>query len=266
MEGGLVRDKILSIFPFFFIRGILEKPTDLRLIDAEITITVTAEASSSFPFPISVHPGKVKVHYLMEQIEGKIQVPIRDQKLYHEGNLLSASPSSYLPDKLICSPRPAVNVIIPEYIHITVEDQSGHSHSVKVDKEKNLEAVMEEIPSSSYLQVNEEATFAFNGKQLFPSKDKGTLASLGICSGSKLELTVRILYIEVEVLFSDNSSSVIVKCDPQETFRDLVEKILKRRNSRKYRLTFAIDGREFDPDQDKGPLQGIFYSSNIIYH
>ena len=239
---------------------------DLRLIDAEITITVTAEASSSFPFPISVHPGRVKVHYLMEQIEGKIQVPIRDQKLYHEGNLLSAAPSSYLPDKLICSPHPAVNVIIPEYIHITVKDQSGDSHSVKVDKEKNLEAVMEEITSCCNLQENEEAIFAFNGKQLSPSKDKGTLASLGICSGSKLELTVRILYIEVKVFFSDNSSSVSVKCDPQETFRDLVTKILKRRNSSKCRLTFAMDGREFDPDQDKGPLQGMFYSSNIIYH
>ena len=238
----------------------------MRLIDAEITITVTAEASSSFPFPIRVHPGRVKVHYLMEQIEGKIQVPIRDQKLYHEGNLLSAAPSSYLPDKLICSPHPAGNVIIPEYIHITVKDQSGDSHSVKVDKEKNLEAVMEEITSCCNLQENEEAIFAFNGKQLSPSKDKGTLASLGICSGSKLELTVRILYIEVKVFFSDNSSSVSVKCDPQETFRDLVTKILKRRNRRKCRVTFVIDGREFDPNQDKGPLQGIFYSSKLIYH
>ncbi|CAH3041663.1 unnamed protein product [Pocillopora meandrina] len=164
------------------LRDIIEKPMDLRLIDAEISITVTAEACSNCPFPIKVHPGKVKVHYLMEQIEGKIQVPIRDQKLYHEGNLLSAAPSSYLPDKLICSPRPAVNVIIPEYIHITVEDQSGHSHSVKVDKEKNLKAVIEEI----------------------------TL--------------------------------------------------------RKCRVTFVIDGREFDPNQDKGPLQGIFYSSKLIYH
>ena len=239
---------------------------DLRLIDAEISITVTAEACSNCPFPIKVHPGKVKVHYLMEQIEGKIQVPIRDQKLYHEGNLLSASPSSYLPDKLICSPRPAVNVIIPEYIHITVEDQSGHSHSVKVDKEKNLKAVIEEITLCCNLQENEEATFTFNGKHLCPSKDKGTLSSLGICSGSKLELTVRILYIEVKVFSSDNSSSASVKCDPQETFRDLVTKILKRRNRRKCRVTFVIDGREFDPNQDKGPLQGIFYSSKLIYH
>ena len=239
---------------------------DLRLIDAEISITVTAEACSNCPFPIKVHPGKVKVHYLMEQIEGKIQVPIRDQKLYHEGNLLSAAPSSYLPDKLICSPRPSVNVIIPEYIHITVEDQSGHSHSVKVDKEKNLKAVIEEITLCCNLQENEEATFTFNAKHLCPSKDKGTLSSLGICSGSKLELTVRILYIEVKVFFSDNSSSVSVKCDPQETFRDLVTKILKRRNRRKCRVTFVIDGREFDPNKDKGPLQGIFYSSKLIYH
>ena len=239
---------------------------DLRLIDAEISITVTSEACSNCPFPIKVHPGKVKVHYLMEQIEGKIQVPIRDQKLYHEGNLLSAAPSSYLPDKLICSPRPAVNVIIPEYIHITVEDQSGQSHSVKLDKEKNLKAVIEEITLCCNLQENEEATFIFNGKHLCPYEDEGTLSSFGICSGSKLELTVRILYIEVKVFFSDNSSSVRVRCDPQETFQDLVEKIFEGHSSSNCRFTFAIDGREYDADQDKGPLQGIFYSSNIIYH
>ena len=255
MEGRLVGDKISFIF--FRIRGILETPGDLRLVDAEIAITVTAEPSSSLPFTIKVHPGKATVHNLMEQIEVLLQIPIRDQKLYHEGNLLSKAPSRCLPDKLICSPRPAVKVIFPEYIHITVEDQSGDLIPLKIDKEKNLRAVLEQIPSCSKLQENEGATFVFNGKQLCPSKDKGTIASLGICSGSKLGLTVRILHIEVKVCLSDNSRSFRLKCDPQETFQDLMEKILlEGHNSSKCRLTFTMGGREFDPDQDKGPLEG----------
>ncbi|PFX33104.1 hypothetical protein AWC38_SpisGene2034 [Stylophora pistillata] len=238
------------------LRGILETPGDLRLIDAEVAITVTAEPSSSLPFTIRVHPGKATVHNLMERIEVLLEIPIRDQKLYHEGNLLSKAPSRCLPDKLICSPRPAVSVIFPEYIYITVEDQSGDLIPLKTNVENNLRAVMEQIPSCGNLQENEEAAFVFNGKQLCPSKDKGTIASLGICSGSKLGLTVRILHIEVKVCLSDNSRSFRLKCDPQETFQDLVEKILlKGHNSSKCRLTFTMGGRKFDPGQDKGPLE-----------
>ena len=244
---------------FFLDRGILQIPSgNLRLIDEEITITV--EVSSNLTFPIKVHPGKAKVHDLMEQIERELNVPIMEQKLYFEKNLLSKAPRRRLPDKLICSPRPTVTAIVPEYIHVTVEEASGDSHSVKIDKEKNLRALMEEIPSCSFLQENEEATFVFSGKQLCPSRDRGTLTSLGVCSGSKLELKVKILFIELTVCFSDGSPSMRVKCDPQETFQDLVEKVKKKDEKRKLmKVTFTMKERVFDPDQDRGPLQGTFY-------
>ncbi|PFX11866.1 hypothetical protein AWC38_SpisGene24267 [Stylophora pistillata] len=198
---------------------------------------------------------KHELQHLMEVMQDPYQVlvlgdkvqlsndtRIRDQELYYERNLLSATPSNHLPVKLICSPRPTVSVLIPEYIYITVEYksgdtiyvyitveyqsgdsiyiyitveyrsgdsiyiyitveyqsgdsiyiyitveyQSGDSISLKIDKEKNLRELMEEVPSFRNPQEKEKATFVFNGKQLCPSKDKGTIASLGICSGSKL--------------------------------------------------------------------------------
>ena len=258
MKGGFVVYNILSKLFFFLDRGILQTSSgNLRLIDEEITITV--EASSNLTFPIKVHPGKAKVHDLMEQIERELNVPIMEQKLYFEKNLLSKAPRRRLPDKLICSPHPTVTAIVPEYIHVTVEEASGDSHSVKIDKEKNLRALMEEIPSCSPLQENEEAMFVFSGKKLCPSRNRGTLTSLGVCSGSKLELKVKILFIELTVCFSDGSPSMRVKCDPQETFQDLVEKVRKKDKKRNLmKVTFTMKERVFDPDQDRGPLQGTF--------
>ena len=131
----------------------------------------------SYPktFPIKVHPSRSKVHDLMEQIERRLNVPVSDQKLYFGKTLLSGAPRECLPDKLICSPRPAVAVILPEYIHITVEEQNGDSHSLKIDKEKNLKAVMEEIPSCCNLQENAQVIFYFNEKKLCPDEDKSPL-------------------------------------------------------------------------------------------
>ncbi len=193
---------------------------------------------------------------IMEQIERKLQVPIKDQKLYHGRTRLSDAPRSGLPDGVTCSPQPTVVVIVPEYIHITVEDQNGYSHEIKIDKEKSLTALMEEIPSCNNLQENEEAVFYFNGKQLSPQpKDEGTLTSLGICSGTKLELKVKTAFIKLSV--EAWNFSVSVRCSPQETFKDLVEKVemegLKREEKK---VTFSMKERVFDPEQDTGPLQG----------
>ena len=246
-----------------FNRKILEPSAEiLRLIDVEIQITV--KASSDKVFPVKMHPGKAKVHDLMEQIERELKVPIMDQKLYFGKARLSDTPRRGLPHKLICSPQPTVVAIVPEYIHITVEDQNGESNAVKIDKEKSLRALMDELPSCSYLQENEEAMFHFNGKQLCPSKDEGTLTTLGVRSGSRLELKVKIIFIEIfiEVLFLDHTSKVGVRCSPQETFQDLVKKMeMQGKKREQERVKFVIEERVFDPDQDKGPLQG----KNVIF-
>ncbi|XP_022804931.1 uncharacterized protein LOC111342140 isoform X2 [Stylophora pistillata] len=241
------------------LKRVLGTPGNLRLIDAEMTITVTVEASSSVPspktFPIKVHPGKAKVHDLMEQIERELNVPVSDQKLYFGRTLLSGAPRRCLPDELICSSRPAVAVTLPEYFHITVEEQNGDSHAIKIDKEKNLRAVLEEIPPCRNLQENTQVMFDFNEEQLCPFTDERTLNRLGICSGSKLELVIKILFIEVEACFSDGTPSVRVRCSPQDTFQDLVKKIRLKNKREKWRFTFAMDTRIFHPDQDKSPLQ-----------
>ena len=208
---------------------------------------------------MKVHPGRAKVHDVMEQIERKLKVPLRDQNLYHGRARLSDAPRRGLPYGLICSPQPTLILIMPEYIHITVANENGVLHTMKIDKEKSLKALLEEIPSCSSLQENQEAILFFNGRQMCPTKDEGTLTSLGLVSGSKLELKVNIVFITVQVCFPNLPPTlhVSVRCSPHETFEDLVKKleaVSKRTESRK--VTFAIQEKVFDPDQDKAPLQG----------
>ena len=220
---------------------------------------ITVKTSSNRTFSVKTHPGKAKIHDLMKQIEGELDVPFRDQKLYLGRVLLSDAPRRGLPRELICSAQPTVDVIVPEYIHITVEDQNGDSHGIKIDKEKSPTALMEKLPSCSKLQENEEASFYFNGKQLYPTKDNESLTSFGVCSGSKLELIVKVAFIEISVDAWFSVNLINVRCDPQETFKDLVKKVEmadgKKRDLRK--IAFAMEEKVFDPEQDTGPLQGI---------
>ena len=194
---------------------------------------------------------------LMEQIERRLKVSLRDQKLYHGRACLSDAPRRVLPNGLICSPQPTLILIIPEYIHITVENENGILQTIKIDKEKSLKALMEEIPSCSSLQENQEAILFFEGRQMCPAKDEGTLSSLGLVSGSKLELKVNIVFITVQVCFPNRSPPVSVRCSSNETFKDLVKKLeTGRKRTELEKVTFAMQGRVFDPDQDKAPLQG----------
>lgn len=230
----------------------------MRLIDTELTITI--EASSKDMFSIKVHPGRTKVRDVMEQIERKLEVPSKDQTLYFGKTRLSDTPMKGLPHKLICSPKPTLLVHVPECIQVTLVDQNGKTIVMNVDKEKGLKALMEEISLRINLQENEEAILYFKGRQLCPSKDKGTLTSLGLSTGSRLELKVEILFIEIKVWFWDGSPSISVRCSPQETFKDLMKNIGKKgkkgKAPRHEGAVFAVNERVFDPDQDQGCLQG----------
>ena len=240
---------------FIFNRGLSTR--NLRLIDTELEIII--ETSTETNFSLKVHPGRAKVRDVMEQIERKLKVPLRDQKLYHGRARLSDAPRRGLPCGLICNPQPMLILIIPEYIHITVANENGVLHIIKIDKEKSLKTLMEEIPSCSSLQENEEAILFFNGRQMCPTKDEGTLTSLGLVSGSKLELKVNIIFITVQVCFPNGSPTVSVRCSPHETFKDLVKKLETGGNCKRTELEkvrFAMQERVFDPDQDKAPLQG----------
>ena len=230
---------------------------NLRLIDVEMQIIV--KTSSNKTFPVKIHPGKAKVHDLMEQIEGELNVPFRDQKVYLGTALLSNAPRRGLPRELICSPQPTIDVVVPEYIHITVEYYNGDSRDIKIDKEKGLAALMEELPSCRNLQENEEAMFYLNGKELSPSKDEETLTSLGICSGSKLELKVTVAFFEVFVGIWFSDYLIKIRCSPQETFKDLAKKVAMAEGTKRElgKVTFSLEERVFDPEQDRGPLQGI---------
>jgi len=245
-------------FVSLFNSNVLKSPGNLRLVDTELQITV--ETSSGENFPIKIQPGKEKVVSLMQQIERKLDVPIKDQKLYHGKSRLSDAPQRSLPQELVCSLQPTVVVIVPEYIRITVEDLSGgEARVVKIDKEKTLTDLMEEIPACRNLQENEEAVFFFNGRKLYPSSGEEALARLGVCSGSKLEFEVKVIFIKIYVtMFS--MRGVQFRCTPEETFKDLLYKIQTTRNTGMLEgAMFATQERVFDPEQDIGPLQGTAF-------
>ena len=225
------------------------------MIDTELTITI--EASSKDMFSIKIHPGRTKVRDVMEQIERKLEVPNKDQKLYFGKTRLSDTPRKCLPHKLICNPKPTLLVIVPECIQVILVDQNEKAIVINVDKEKGLGALIEEISPRINLQENEEAILYFKGRQLCPSKDKGTLTSLGLSTGSRLELKVEILFIEIKVWFSDGSPSISVRCSPQETFKDLMKNIGKKGKAPSHEgAVFAVNERVFDPDQDLSSMQG----------
>ena len=217
---------------------------------------------------MKVHPGRAEVRDVMEQVQRKLNVPIRDQKLYHGRARISDGPRRGLPSGLICSPQPTLILIVPQYIHITVANENGVLQTIKIDKKKSLIALMEEIPRCSSLQENEEAILYFNGRQIFPTTDEGTLTSLGLVSGSRLELKVNIIFITVQVCFPDGSRTVNVRCGPQETFNDLVKKLEMKGEIRELgKVLFAIQERVCDPDQDKASLQGtLIFSRKLLNH
>ena len=78
---------------------------------------------------------------------------------------------------------------------------------------------MEEIPSRRSLPENEEALLFFNGRQMCPTKDDGTLTSLSLVSGSKVELKVNIIFITVQICFPNRSPTVSVRCCPMRHSR-----------------------------------------------
>ena len=67
---------------------------------------------------------------------------------------------------------------------------SGVSRIVKIDKEKRLRDLITEMPWCRGFSKNEKVTINFDGKEISPYEDQRSLASLGISSGSKLDLKI----------------------------------------------------------------------------
>ncbi|XP_068721444.1 uncharacterized protein [Montipora capricornis] len=241
-----------------------------QLIDAELDITI--KVSTSEMINVRVRPSQAKVNDLMKQVETRLGVPIKDQKMYHGKTLLSDTPRSSLPLEVLCSSNPTVDVTIPEYIEITVENShNGDLSTLKIDKEKPLSDLMTEIPSCRNLENNQEAVFHVNGRELSNVKDTDTLASLGIYSGSQLKVGVRVLFISVSITDLPGFSPwdrLDIRCNPEETFKDLLNHIQSRTNIEKIDgATFLMKGRIFDPTQDLGSLQdyGIEHRSSLAF-
>ena len=202
---------------------------------------------------------KKKIIDLMRKIEAELQVPIKDQNLFHGKIRFSDSPHNDLPEKLIYSSDRTVVLIVADYIEITVENSaSGKSITLKIDKGKHLTDLVQEIPSCRNLDDNEEAVCLVDGRELSPVQDTGTLASLGICSGSRVKLEVRVLFIKVFVAGLPQGR-LPVQCNPLDTFRDLLNHVQSRTNMAEIDATFSAKGRNFNPKKDLDTLQGNYF-------
>ena len=245
----------------------IKTPGILQLIDAELEITI--QMSTSEVIHVRIRPGQAKVNDLMKEIETRLGVPPKDQKMYYGKTLLSDTPLRCIPPELLCSSKPTVDVIIPEYIQITVENALGRDLiKLKIDQEKSLRDLMAEIPWCRYLENDQEAVFHVNGRELSHVKDTDTLASLGILSGSQLKVEIRVPFICISVTdlpgFSP-SDCLDIRCNPEGTFKDLLRDIQSRTNIEKIDgATFLMKGRIFDPTEDLGSLQGKRFISELI--
>ena len=237
----------------------VKSPQSLILIDVELNITV--EASTSETFQVKIRPGEAKIIDLMRKIEVELEVPIKDLKLFHGKTRLSDSPHKDLPEKLIYSLNRTVVVIVPDYIEITIENLScarGKSIKLKIDKEKHLSDLVQEIPSCRDMDDNQEVMFLVDGKELSPVQDTGTLTSLGICSGSRVKFEVRVVFIKVFVA-GVPQGRLPVQCNPLETFQDLLTHVQSRTYMTEIDATFSAKGRDFDPKKDLDTLQGNYF-------
>ena len=249
----------LQLIPsnFFSFRRVVESPQSLILIDVELNVAV--EASTSERFQVKIRPGEAKIIDLMRKIEAELEVPIKDQNLFHGKVRFSDSPHNDLPEKLIKSLDRTVVLIVADYIEITVENSaSGKSITLKIDKEKHLTDLLQEIPSCRNLDDNEEAVCLVDGRELSPVQDTGTLASLGICSGSRVKLEVRVLFIKVFVAGLPQGR-LPVQCNPLDTFQDLLNHVQSRTNMAEIDATFSAKGRNFNPKKHLDTLQGNYF-------
>ena len=248
------------MFRFFPFRRVMESPESLILVDVELDVTV--EVSTNKRFQVKIRPGEAKVIDLMQKIEAELEVPIKDQKLFHGKTRLSDNPHQDLPEKLIYCLNPSVFIIVPDYIEITVEKSaSGESVTLKIDKEKHLTDLVREIPSCRNMDDNQEAMFVVEGRELSPVQDTGTLTSLGICSGSRVKLVVRVLFIKVFVTGLPQGR-LTVQCNPLETFQDLLNHVQSRTNMEEIDetdATFSMKDRVFYLKKDLDTLQGNYF-------
>lgn len=83
---------------------------------------------------------------------------------------------------------------------------------MKIDKEKNLKVVMEEIFFVVICKKIYRLYFIYNEKKFCFFKNKGNLDNLGICFGLRFELKMKIFFIEVEVCFLGGFLFVCVRC------------------------------------------------------
>ena len=242
----------------------VESPQSLILVDVELDVTV--KASTSERFEVKIRPGEARVIDVMREIEAKLEIPIKDQKLFHGKTRLSDNPHEGLPEKLIYSLSPTVDVIVPDYIEITVKNSAnGESVTLKINKEKHLTDLVQVIPSGRNMDDNQEALFFVDGRELSPVQDTGTLTRLGICSGSRVKLEVRVLFIKVFAFGLLHDQWVTVQRNPLETFQDLLNHVQSRTNLEELGdATFSTKGRDFNPKKDLDRLQGDYFILFIL--
>ncbi|XP_068721503.1 uncharacterized protein [Montipora capricornis] len=142
-----------------------------------------------------------------------------------------------------------------EVIHVRVRPSQGKVNDVMKQVETRLGGPIKDQKM-------------YHGKMLLSDTP---LASLGIYTGSQLKVEVRVLFISVSITDLPGFlpwDHLDIRCNPKETFKDLLNHIQSRTNIEKIDgATFLMKGRIFDPTQDLGSLHdyGIDHRSSLAF-
>ena len=220
---------------------------------------VTIETSTEERFQITVHPGRADVWNIMEEIEHHTDVPAEEQKLYYEESCISNSPWEVLPEALLFAEHPTLVVEVPEYFEITVRVAEDKVIPVKIDKTKTLRDLQQKVLSCARLGRRRRVWFIYEGNRLNPNEENGSLESVGITSGSVVDLEFEVLLISVKVQLP-NDDGLQIEVNPNGTFEDLLQKVLTDVDVELGENVFVLDGNSLELQDTNASLQGKLFN------
>ena len=228
----------------------------LQLLSSELKVTV--ETTTGQNLQLTVHPGRAKVSDVMEEIKRHTDVPVEDQKLYHGESCISNRPWKALPEALLFVEDPTLLVEVPEYFEISVRVAEDKVIPVKIDKTKTLRDLQQKVPSCARLGRRRRVWFIYEGNRLNPDEENGSLESVGIISGSVVD-------VEFEVLLMvqlPDGDFLQVEVNPNGTVGDLLQKVSTAVDVELGENVFVLDGTSLDLQETTASLQGKLLSKH----
>ena len=233
----------------------------LQLLSSELKVTV--ETTMGQNLQLTVHPGRAKVSDVMEEIKRHTDVPVEEQKLYHGESCISNRPWRALPEALLFVEDPTLLVEVPEYFEISVRVAEDKVIPVKIDKTKTLRDLQQKVLSCAPLGRRRRVWFIYEGNRLNPDEENGSLESVGITSGSVVDVEFEVILISVKVQLP-NEDFLQIEVNPNGTVGDLLQKVTTAVDVELGENVFVLDGTNLDLQDTSASLQGKLFRATAF--